>query len=133
MAQADYNKVWSDEAALEVFEDVVKAAESDDDVLCLQDAIRKSIMPYSTYYQQSKDHPHLERLKKDAQAAIIRRVNRGGLTGDLVSTPAIFRMKQLGERDESDVNQRISGKLDGEHEHRVVFENYNDDEDDTNG
>lgn len=47
----------------------------------------------------SKKLPVFATLKSDIQATIRRRINNGALDGDFHAAAAIWRMKQLGERD----------------------------------
>lgn len=123
MKKANYAAVWSDESLVIVFEEVLEAAENDDEVLCLEDAIRKTNIPYSTYYQHAKNQPHLERLKDDAMRAIKRKINKGTLKEGMPPAPAIWRMKQCGEKDTSEVNQNIKGSIEGGVKHVVQFKN----------
>jgi hypothetical protein len=51
--------------------------------------------------------PDFGKYKRDIQDAIISRVNRGAIKGDFAGTPAIFRMKQLGEEDRTFVDNRV--------------------------
>jgi hypothetical protein len=92
--------------------------------LSIQDVFLMFGVPKSTYYTKAQKIEECHQLDKDIQAAIIARVNRGGLLNDYNATTAIWRMKQLGEIDSRDVNQNHSGSIDGAREHRVIFENY---------
>lgn len=101
-----YAQEWTLENALPRFEDALKYAEENEECLCLQDAIFQSGIPSRTFYQLSKDQIVLQTIKEDIAEAIIRRVNRDALNKFTASpaSPAIWRMKQLGERDEQHIN-----------------------------
>lgn len=104
-----YSELRTPEEVKEAFERAYEAAKTDEDVLCLQDAIFKSGIPYSSYYDYAKNDKELEKLKKDTQTEVLRRVNRGALKGTFRETSSIFRMKQLGERDSHDVDVTSNG------------------------
>jgi hypothetical protein len=104
-----YAQEWNLENALPRFEDALKYAEENPDCLCLQDAIRVSAIPNSTFYYLCDTQPVLDRYKKDMNAAIISRVNKAALKGELKETASIFRMKQLGERDKIDIDHTNAG------------------------
>lgn len=92
---------WTEENVQEVFLKMRNIAEQDDDVLCLQDLIKH---PEVKLYRSGLDYllekfPDFGKYKKDLQEIIIARVNAGAIKGDFSGTPAIFRMKQLGEED----------------------------------
>jgi hypothetical protein len=108
MAFENGNKLaqeWTLENALPRFEDALKRSENDE-CLCMQDAIRESGIPRSTFYQLAKDQPVLDSIKEKINDNIIIRINKLAL--DRISpapaSPAIWRMKQLGERDEQHIN-----------------------------
>jgi hypothetical protein len=101
-----YNQVYNLEQATELFLNMLEYAKTDD-CLCIQDAVLNENLPISTFYSLIKQHKDLEDIKKDIDAAIISKVNKGGLTGDFNPTASIWRMKQLGERDERDINSNI--------------------------
>jgi hypothetical protein len=101
-----YASEWTLENAKPRFEDALKFAETDETCLCLQDAIYHSGIPYSTFYYLADNQEVLEDIKKGINAAVIRRVNRLALERiqPVSATAAIWRMKQLGERDEQHIN-----------------------------
>ncbi len=100
---------WEPEELVKEFEKAIQIAKDDDECLCLYDAVDETELPLSTYdYYASKD-PVLGALKKECQKQITRRINRNALKGKFVAAPAIWRMKQLGERDEvTNVNQNVN-------------------------
>lgn len=101
---------WTLENALPRFEDALEYAETNDECLCLQDAIYYSAIPYTTFYYLSDNHDVLNDIKKQMNQAVIRRVNRLAMKDIAPASAAIWRMKQLGERDEQHINQNVTGK-----------------------
>lgn len=103
---------WNVENALPRFEDALKYAEENDACLCLQDAIYISGIPYSTFYYLADSQSILDNIKKGINSAIIRRINRLALEREkpVQASAAIWRMKQLGERDEQHINTNQTSK-----------------------
>ena len=97
-----YAQEWTLENATPRFQDALEFAETDPTCLCLQDAIYFSAIPYTTFYQLAKDHNDLNSIKENIHAAIIRRINKNALKSVLPapSAASIWRMKQLGEKDQ---------------------------------
>ena len=124
-----YGQVWDEDNARGYFLDALKYAEDNKECLSLQDAIYHCGMAYSTFYYLSDRYAGLETIKKDIHNAVIRRVNKGALTGDMNPTAGIWRMKQSGEVDSRDLNNNHSGRIDGTQEHKVTFQDYEDDKD----
>jgi NAD(P)H-dependent flavin oxidoreductase YrpB (nitropropane dioxygenase family) len=113
MAASNENKYaqeWTEENAQPRFIDALKFAQKNDTCLCLQDAIIESGIPSRTFYYLSNNHEVLQTIKQDIHDVIVSRVNRLAL--DRVSAcpaaPAIWRMKQLGEKDETTVTTKGS-------------------------
>lgn len=106
-----YAQQWTIENAKPYFEDALEYAETNEDCLCLQDAIYNSGIPYSTFYYLADNHDDLEKIKNDIQQAIIRRVNKNALSKKESSSAAasIWRMKQLGEKDQQYIEQTNKG------------------------
>ena len=99
-----YASEWTLENALPRFKDALDFAEDPkNECYSLQDAIYQSGIPYSTFYYLADNQPVLETIKKDIQQAVIRNVNKGAVKGVFAASPAIWRMKQLGEKDEQHV------------------------------
>lgn len=94
---------WSIENATPRFQDALKFAREDDECLCMQDAVAHSGIPSRTFYYLACNHDVLQEIKQDIADAIVSRVNRKGLIGDFNATMSIWRMKQLGEKDEQHV------------------------------
>ena len=103
-----YNQKYSEEEAKEIFLKALEYANSNDDCLCVQDAIFHVDMPCSTFHWLSNNYKELEDIKKNINDAVIRRINRGSLKGNYNVTAGIWRMKQLGEKDriEQEITQR---------------------------
>ena len=103
---------WTEDNVHEIFMQMRKIAEYDPDVLCLQDVIKH---PEVGLYRSGLDYllekfPEFGKYKKDIQDIIVARVNRGALKGDYSGTPAIFRMKQLGEEDKTNIDHTTKGE-----------------------
>lgn len=105
-----YAQEWTLENALPRFEDALKYAKVDDDCLCLQDAIFKTGIPSRTFYYLAQNHDVLQTIKQDIHDIIVSRVNRLALKDQAPAAPAIWRMKQLGEKDEQTVNSNVASK-----------------------
>ncbi len=101
---------WSIEDAKELFLKALKYANDDDDCLCIQDAIYYIKLPSSTFYNLIKRFSELEYIKKDIDLAVIRKINKGGLKGKFNPALSIWRMKQLGEKDEQKTDITTNGK-----------------------
>lgn len=101
----NYASEWTLENALPRFEDALKRSENDE-CLCMQDAVKNSLIPPTTFYYLADNHEVLKSIKEQINANIIIRINKLAL--DRISpapaSPAIWRMKQLGERDEQHIN-----------------------------
>lgn len=100
-----YAQEWTLENALPRFEDALKYATENEDCLCMQDAVIQTGIPSVTFYYLVNNHPVLKSIKQDIAEQIIARVNRGAIKDIFGSSPAIWRMKQLGEKDQQYVEQ----------------------------
>ena len=107
-----YAQEWTLENALPRFKDALEFAETDNTCLCLQDAIYFSGIPYTTFYYLAENQEVLNSIKQQIMQAVIRRINRLALDRitPCPASPAIWRMKQLGERDEQHINTTGSTK-----------------------
>jgi len=121
------NKVaekYDEEAAIEAFKRVFEQAnkrityKEDGSVdyengppLCLQEAVIMGGMAPSTYFYLVNKFPVLEPIKKDTMDALISTMNRLAVTFKAQPAAAIFRMKQLGERDEQVIHNTGSGSV----------------------
>ena len=100
---------WTFEEVEKIMFQMLENAKTNKDILCLQDAIFSVNLYSSSLNYLLEIHPVFESIKKDIQDIIVARVNSGALKGDFVSTPAIWRMKQCGEKDESAINHQNNG------------------------
>jgi len=99
---------WTEEDAVKAFEDMLDFTMNNDQVLSVQQAYIDYGMHPATYYYLTDKFPVLESVKNGINDILISRVNSGCLKGDLVATPGIWRMKQLGERDEKAIDHKSS-------------------------
>ena len=106
-----FEEKWTLEEAQKAFNVMYENAQIDSEILCLQDAYMAFPMRGSTFHYLIEKFPSLEKYKKDIQDVVISRINKGALRGDYVSTPAIWRQKQLGERDTQYQETKHSGEL----------------------
>lgn len=87
-------------------------AKTDSDILCFQDACDSIKWRDSKVNYWASKIPVFATIKKDIQSSIIRRINKGALNNKMNTASAIWRMKQLGEKDQqyqnidSNVTQR---------------------------
>ena len=99
---------WDEDAAYNLFETIRDFAK-EKDTLSIQSAFTKANIYSSTFYYLIDKFPVLCSLKKDIDDLIIDNVNHGALTGKYVPAPAIWRMKQLGEKDTSSIDHTNAG------------------------
>lgn len=104
------NQEWTLENALPRFKDALKYATEDEECLCMQDAVFITGIPTTTFYYLIDNHDELKSIKQDINDQIIRRINKHALQNKFASSPAIWRMKQLGERDEQHINTNQTSK-----------------------
>ncbi len=102
-----YNQKYTKEEAITIFEQAVEFSKTSD-CLSVQDAIIHVDVPHTTFYNLCKLHKELNNIKEEINQNIIARINRGGLTNELNTTACIWRMKQLGERDKTEVQQTVT-------------------------
>lgn len=114
MPQFDFgNKAaekWTEEEVLAIFQKMADNAENDETILSLQDAIHSVDLYRSSVDYLVQKYPVFGTLKRDIQDIITRRINAKALEGKFVSAPAIWRMKQLGEKDESHIDHTTDGE-----------------------
>lgn len=102
-----YAQKYTLEHAMDLFINGLEYAEIDNNCLSLHDAIKQTTIPYSTYDYLAEKHEVLGRIKKDTMIEVLRRINSKALKGEYQPTASIWRMKQLGEKDQSFVNQKV--------------------------
>ena len=101
---------WSEEEAVKAFEEMLDFAMSNIKVLSVQQAYIDYGMHPATYYYLTEKFPVLESIKKGINDIIIARVNEGAITNEMNPTASIWRMKQLGEKDERHIDQTVEDK-----------------------
>ena len=100
---------WTFEEVEKIMFQMLDNCKTDENILCLQDAIHSVDLYSSSLNYLIGLYPVFESIKSDMNSIIIGRINKKALKGEFVSTPAIFRMKQCGEKDESAINHQNNG------------------------
>ena len=93
----------------EIFEGIFKRAIKGK-YLSLQQAFIESDVRPSTERWLCSKYEVLATIKKDIAAAIANKINKGGLKSDFNPAMSIWRLKQLGEVDESKTDITSNGK-----------------------
>ena len=93
----------------EIFEGIYKRAIKGK-YLSLQQAFIESDVRPSTERWLCSKYEVLATIKKDIAAAIANKINKGGLKSDFNPAMSIWRLKQLGEVDESKTDITSNGK-----------------------
>jgi len=100
---------WTEEEVYKLFEEMYVNVSEDDEILCFSDAC------LSVGYRDSHvdyfitKFPVFEIHKKDVKKRIVSRINKEALQNNYNPTASIWRMKQLGERDEKYIDQTTQG------------------------
>lgn len=101
---------WTKEDSISAFEELIEYADVNKS-LSIQSAIIKSkIIPFRTFYYLLEKFPILHSYKKELENVVITTVNDMAILGEGNPTACIWRMKQLGERDEVVNNHQNNGK-----------------------
>lgn len=95
---------------LRKFSEMIENTKNDNNILCFQDACHSVNWRCSKVNYWCDKIPTFATLKSDIQNIIVSRINKGALDNDFNSTASIWRMKQLGERDEKYQEQHINVK-----------------------
>jgi uncharacterized LabA/DUF88 family protein len=98
-----YAQKYTLDEAMELFIIGLEYAESNDNCLSLADAIKQTTIAYSTYDYLAEKHEVLGYIKNDTKTEVTRRINKHALKGEFNATSSIWRMKQLGEKDKTEV------------------------------
>jgi len=98
---------WTEESTLELLVQMRNNSATDDKILCLQDAIHSVGLYGSGLDYLLEKFPIFVNIKKDIQDIIIARVNKRALQNDFNPASSIWRMKQLGEKDATEVSQNV--------------------------
>lgn len=75
--------------------------------LSIQECQMNSGLVPSTFYDVAERHPELEDSKRQMNDAIIANVNRMALGNKFNATASIWRMKNLGEKDKTEVDMTV--------------------------
>lgn len=92
---------------LPVFEEIIEEAKQGK-YLSIQEAVMRSPYPRSVFYYLCDKFDVLDNIKKELNDIIIAIINRRGLEGEYNATSSIWRMKQLGETDKTEVTQTVN-------------------------
>ena len=95
-----HNEKYTLESELPIFEDLLRRAK-EGEFLCIQEAVMLSKYPRHVFYYLCERFVDLDNIKKDINDCIITVINRKALNNQMNSTASIWRMKQLGEKDQS--------------------------------
>lgn len=106
VAGSTLHQKYTKEEAISLFERLVTEC-IEGEYLSIQEAQMKSGIRRRTFYDIAKKYPELDELKQEMNDAIIANVNRLGLMGKFNPAIAIWRMKQLGERDSKDLSVEV--------------------------
>ncbi len=90
------------------FYEMLENARSDKKILSFQDACSSINWRDSKVNYWAKKIPIFATLKTDIQNSIVARINKEALEGEYNPTASIWRMKQLGEKDTTEVNQNVT-------------------------
>ncbi len=105
-----YTRKYTEEEAVEIFERGAEWAKSSDECLCLEDVILHLEIPVSSFYYLLKEYDVLEAIKKEMHIAIISRINKGAVNSKFAAAPAIWRLKQMGESEQQNINVTSNGQ-----------------------
>ena len=97
---------------LRKFKEMKTNAETDENILCFQDACMSIGWRCSKVDYWVKKIPIFEDIKKDIQNIIISRINKNALQNKHNSTASIWRMKMLGEFEVQKVEQTVNSNID---------------------
>lgn len=100
--------VKSPKIVIRKFAEMLKNAQSDDDILCFYDACMSISWRHTKVDYWVKKLPVFDTFKKEIQNAIVSRINKKALKGEFNPTASIWRFKQLGERDEKVIDNKSS-------------------------
>ena len=108
-------EIYTEDEVLSLFDKMRDNTITNDDILSLQDAHHFVNMFHSTLYYLISKFPELDNYKNDIANIIISRINKGALKGERSggynSTAAIWRSKQLGEKDTQHQKTEHSGEV----------------------
>ena len=94
-----HNEKYTLESELPIFEELLERAEAGE-FLCIQEAVMLSPYSRQAFYYLCERFVDLDNIKKELNDIIICIINRKALNNEANSTASIWRMKQLGEKDQ---------------------------------
>jgi len=105
-----YTRKYTEEEAVRLFTEGLEWAKSSEDCLCIQDIILHTGIPTTTFFDLPKQFDVLKSIKKDMHSAIISRINKGAVNSEFAAAPAIWRLKQMGESEQQNINVTSNGQ-----------------------
>lgn len=106
----DYNEIYTLDKEIPIFKGIIADAKNGK-YLSIQEAVMHSPYPRSVFYYLCDKFKDLDDLKKELNDIIIANINRKALENDYNPTASIWRMKQLGERDEKAIDHTTKGEV----------------------
>ena len=107
----DYNRKYTEAESMEMFLEAFEWVKSHPSkALCIEDVIIEMGIPRRTFYSLCNWHEDLHSIKEDIKMLIISKVNKAALSDEFRAAPAIWRLKQMGESDQTNINVTSSGK-----------------------
>ena len=94
-----YNEKYTLEKEKPIFEDIIERAKKGE-FLSIQEAVMNAPYTRQIFYYLCDRFEDLDSIKEELNDVIVAIVNRNALEGTYNATASIWRMKQLGERDE---------------------------------
>tara|TARA_R110000765_G_scaffold379421_1_gene470419 strand:- start:252 stop:629 length:378 start_codon:yes stop_codon:yes gene_type:complete len=94
-----HNEKYTLESELPIFQDLLERAQNGD-FYCIQEVVMKSPYSKQIFYYICDRFIDLDSIKEDINDCIISVINRKALDNQANSTASIWRMKQLGEKDQ---------------------------------
>jgi len=104
-----YNEIYTLEKELPIFQEIIERAK-EGEFLSIQEAVMKAPYSRQIFYYLCDRFKDLDIIKEELNDVIVAIVNRNALEGTYNATASIWRMKQLGERDEKYQDVTSNGK-----------------------
>jgi hypothetical protein len=120
-----HKQEYTEKKAINIFIDMLAYVEDEgNDCLSLYGAINKSPVSFRHAYYLRDKFPVCAEIMDDMKSCIMEKINHGALTGTYNPTAAIWRSKQFGETDRTEVNQHVTGETT---QKRIIIKDYSDD------
>lgn len=100
------NQKYTKAEVIEIFEGLADLCIAGE-YLSIQECQMHSGMRPRTFYEYAEKYPELEDIKQQMNDAIIANINKGALKGNFNPASAIWRMKNLGERDRQELDVAV--------------------------